>query len=43
MFVGKSWKVVTKHLFHDANSKRGGVLMHSKVRSSAMKTVQARN
>jgi tyrosyl-DNA phosphodiesterase-1 len=31
MFVGQSWKVVTKHLFHDANSKRGGVLMHSKV------------
>jgi tyrosyl-DNA phosphodiesterase-1 len=31
MFVGKSWKVVTKHLFHNANSKRGGVLMHSKV------------
>jgi tyrosyl-DNA phosphodiesterase-1 len=31
MFVGQSWKVVTKHLFHEANSKRGGVLMHSKV------------
>lgn len=31
MFVGQAWKAVTKRLFHDANSKRGGVLMHSKV------------
>ena len=31
MFMGQSWKAVTKHLFHDANSRRGGVLMHSKV------------
>jgi tyrosyl-DNA phosphodiesterase-1 len=29
--MGQSWKAVTKHLFHDANSRRGGVLMHSKV------------
>ena len=31
MFVGSSWKATTKHLFHDANSKSGGVLMHAKV------------
>ena len=41
MFVGKSWKVVTKHLFHDANSKRGGVLMHSKVCLSSSFEVEA--
>lgn len=38
MFVGQSWKVVTKQLFHDANSKRGGVLMHSKVGASRTDT-----
>ena len=31
MFCGKSFSPTTRHLFHDANSKRGGVLMHSKV------------
>jgi hypothetical protein len=31
MFVGKGWNKVTQPLFHDANSKRGGVLMHAKV------------
>jgi hypothetical protein len=31
MFVGKAWHKVTQPLFHDANSKRGGVLMHAKV------------
>ena len=31
MFCGKAFNAVTKKLFHDANSKRGGALMHSKV------------
>ena len=31
MFCGKAYNAVTKHLFHDAKSKRGGVLVHSKV------------
>jgi hypothetical protein len=31
MFVGKSWTSGTKKLFYDANSKRGGALMHAKV------------
>ncbi|WVQ83069.1 hypothetical protein IAT38_005207 [Cryptococcus sp. DSM 104549] len=31
MFAGKGWNTATKPLFHDSNSKRGGVLMHSKV------------
>lgn len=31
MFSGKAFTSVTKPLFHDANSKRGGVLMHAKV------------
>jgi hypothetical protein len=35
MFMGQAWKAVTKHLFHDANSRRGGVLMHSKVSSTS--------
>jgi tyrosyl-DNA phosphodiesterase-1 len=35
MFCGKAFNGVTKKLFHDANSKRGGVLMHSKVSLSA--------
>lgn len=30
MFVGKSWTSGTKKLFYDANSKRGGALMHAK-------------
>jgi tyrosyl-DNA phosphodiesterase-1 len=33
MFVGKGWNKLTSKLFHDANSKRGGVLMHVKVSS----------
>jgi hypothetical protein len=31
MFCGKAFNAVTKKLFHDSNSKRGGVLMHAKV------------
>ncbi|ORY28448.1 hypothetical protein BCR39DRAFT_201434 [Naematelia encephala] len=31
MFCGKAMNGVTRHLFHDANSKRGGVLMHCKM------------
>ena len=31
MFCAKAFNSVTRHLFHDANSKRGGVLMHAKV------------
>lgn len=31
MFCGKAWNKVTAPLFHDSNSKRGGVLMHAKV------------
>ncbi|KAK4689554.1 tyrosyl-DNA phosphodiesterase 1, partial [Tremellales sp. Uapishka_1] len=31
MFCGRAYNSVTARLFHDANSKRGGVLMHSKV------------
>lgn len=31
MFSGKAFSSVTRPLFHDANSKRGGVLMHAKV------------
>lgn len=31
MFSGKSFSDKTSSLFHDANSKRGGVLMHTKV------------
>jgi tyrosyl-DNA phosphodiesterase-1 len=31
MFLGKSWNDTTKKLFYDANSKRGGALMHAKV------------
>lgn len=30
MFCGKAFNSVTKRLFHDSNSKRGGVLMHAK-------------
>ncbi len=30
MFCGKALNSVTRPLFHDANSKRGGVLMHAK-------------
>ena len=33
MFCGKAFTSVTRPLFHDANSKRDGVLMHSKVSS----------
>ena len=29
MFSGKAFNSVTRPLFHDANSKRGGVLMHA--------------
>ncbi|KAL1412875.1 hypothetical protein Q8F55_000624 [Vanrija albida] len=31
MFSGKSYSDKTSSLFHDANSKRGGVLMHTKM------------
>jgi len=31
MFCGTGFKRETAHLFHDANSKRGGVLMHTKM------------
>jgi tyrosyl-DNA phosphodiesterase-1 len=31
MFCSKAMNSVTRPLFHDANSKRGGVLMHAKV------------
>ncbi|WVF69182.1 hypothetical protein IAT40_003957 [Kwoniella sp. CBS 6097] len=31
MFCGKAFNNVTKGLFYDANSKRGGVLMHTKM------------
>lgn len=31
MFSSSSFTDKTKHMFHDANSKRGGVLMHAKV------------
>ncbi|ORX40109.1 hypothetical protein BD324DRAFT_258111 [Kockovaella imperatae] len=31
MFCGKGMNSLTRPLFHDANSKRGGVLMHAKV------------
>jgi tyrosyl-DNA phosphodiesterase-1 len=31
MFCGRSMNSTTRPLFHDANSKRGGVLMHAKV------------
>jgi len=31
MFCAKAFNAVTKKLFHDSNSKRGGVLMHAKV------------
>jgi tyrosyl-DNA phosphodiesterase-1 len=31
MFVSKSWSSGVKSHFHDANSKRGGFLMHAKV------------
>ena len=31
MFCGKAMSAVTRPLFYDANSKRGGVLMHAKV------------
>ncbi|OCF43592.1 hypothetical protein I317_02610 [Kwoniella heveanensis CBS 569] len=31
MFCGKAFNSVTKGLFYDANSKRGGVLMHTKM------------
>ncbi|TXT13549.1 hypothetical protein VHUM_00916 [Vanrija humicola] len=31
MFSGKSFSEKTSSLFHDANSKRGGVLMHTKM------------
>ncbi|KAK8858572.1 hypothetical protein IAR55_002801 [Kwoniella newhampshirensis] len=31
MFAGKAFNKVTQPLFHDANSKRGGVLMHAKM------------
>lgn len=31
MFCGTSYNDKTRSLFHDANSKRGGVLMHTKV------------
>lgn len=31
MFCGKAFNAVTRRLFHDSNSKRGGVLMHAKV------------
>lgn len=31
MFCGRGFNSVTKKLFFDANSKRGGVLMHAKV------------
>ncbi|WVN85061.1 uncharacterized protein L203_100203 [Cryptococcus depauperatus CBS 7841] len=31
MFVGKGWNNNTKHLFYDSSSKRGGILMHSKI------------
>ncbi|WVR06341.1 hypothetical protein IAU60_003372 [Kwoniella sp. DSM 27419] len=31
MFCGKAFNAVTRPLFHDANSKRGGVLMHAKM------------
>lgn len=36
MFCGKAWSKApaARPLFHDANSKRGGVLMHSKVSST---------
>ena len=32
MFVGSAWQNDTKSLFYDSNSKRGGVLLHAKVR-----------
>lgn len=32
MFCGKAINAVTRPLFRDSNSKRGGILMHSKVR-----------
>ncbi|ODN81641.1 hypothetical protein, variant 1 [Cryptococcus amylolentus CBS 6039] len=31
MFSGNAWNTDAKELFHDANSKRSGILMHSKV------------
>lgn len=31
IFAGKGWNANTKDLFYDSNSKRGGILMHSKV------------
>lgn len=31
IFAGKGWNANTKGLFYDSNSKRGGILMHSKV------------
>jgi hypothetical protein len=31
MFCGSGFKPATASLFHDANSKRGGVLMHTKM------------
>lgn len=31
MFCGSAFKPETAPLFHDANSKRGGVLMHTKM------------
>ncbi|WVQ96684.1 hypothetical protein IAU59_003790 [Kwoniella sp. CBS 9459] len=31
MFCGKAFNNITKGLFYDANSKRGGVLMHTKM------------
>lgn len=34
MFCGKAFSGVTRQLFYDANSKRGGVLMHAKVSGS---------
>jgi tyrosyl-DNA phosphodiesterase-1 len=36
MFCSKAMNSVTRPLFHDANSKRGGVLMHAKVSSSVL-------